>query len=48
MTPKSGGLNVFQSKYLEQQQPKIKNKLQNLIGEGKQVPIAEADGFPYQ
>lgn len=38
---------VFHSKYLEQQQPKIKNKLQSLMGEGygkPVVPVHDPDG----
>ena len=38
---------MFHSKYLEQQQPKIKNKLQSLMGEGygkPVVPVHDPDG----
>lgn len=42
---------IFHSNYLEQQQPKIKNKLQTLIGEGfgkPVVPIVDSDGQVFQ
>lgn len=38
---------LFHSNYLEQQQPKIKNKLQTLMGEGfgpPVIPVLDADG----
>ena len=42
---------IFHSNYLEQQQPKIKNKLQTLMGEGfgkPVVPVHDSDGQPFQ
>lgn len=49
ITQKGNSSAGFQSKYLEQQQPKLKNKLQNLIGDLKQpTTVQHDDGFSYQ